>query len=303
MSTTRREVLRALGGVMVCGAGLPALAARGAAVQSQTLTDRVTLFTGAGANVVVLRADDGVTMIDGGLREHSSQLVKTVLERMSARRIAALFNTHWHPEQTGSNERLGRAGATIIAHENTKLWLSTDAPLPLAEVTYGPLPRHALPTRTTYTNDTLTVGAETVEFGYVREAHTDGDLYVRLRDANVLAIGGVTCSDRWPLIDFRTGGWIGGLAAGLKQLVGLTDAETIIVPADGPIMNQVQLIAQRDMYQQLFERTIQLLTKGLSPDEAVAAEPTRGMMPQWGDASIFVAQALRSLWRHHAPDA
>jgi hypothetical protein len=41
-----------------------------------------------------------------------------------------LFNTHWHPEQTGSNETLGKAGAQIIAQENTRLWLTTDVKWP-----------------------------------------------------------------------------------------------------------------------------------------------------------------------------
>jgi cyclase len=290
-----------LTGAVVCGAALPAGAATG--LQTQSLTEGVILISGAGANVVAMDTTDGAILIDGGLREQSAHLIDTVLSSLTVRRVATLFNTHWHPEQSGSNEQLGRGGTAIIAHENTKLWLDTDAPVPLTETTYGPLPRQALPTRTTYGMDTLTAGAETIEFGHVREAHTDGDLYVRLRNANVLAVGGVACSDRWPIIDYRTGGWIGGLAAGTKQLAKLADEKTIIVPAHGPVLTRAQLVAQADMYQQLFERTIQLLTKGLSPDEAVAASPTRGLMPEWGDPSTFVAQAFKSLWRHHAPDA
>jgi len=303
MSITRRTVLHALAGRVACGVALPAFAATDSNVKVLSLADGVTLATGAGANVVAFLADEGAVMIDGGLREHAATLIDTVLATLSARRVTTLFNTHWHPEQSGSNERLGRAGTTIVAHENTKLWLGTDAPIPLTENTYGPLPRKALPTRTTYTSDTLLLPAETIEFGYVREAHTDGDLYVRLRKANVLVLGGVTCSDRWPIVDYRTGGWIGGLARGVKQLVELADDKTIIVPAHGPTMTRAELAKQAEMYQQLYERTLQLLTKGLSPFEAVAAEPTRGLMTEWGDPSVFVAEAFKSLWRHHAPDA
>ncbi len=48
-------------------------------------------------------------------------------------KVHTLFNTHWHPEQTGSNESLAQAGATIVAQENTKLWLTTDVTWPWSE--------------------------------------------------------------------------------------------------------------------------------------------------------------------------
>ena len=69
-----------------------------------------------------------------------------------------LINTHWHPEQTGSNERLGKAGARIIAHENTKLWLGYANPVPGSEATYGPLPPKALPNATTFKSGEIEFG-------------------------------------------------------------------------------------------------------------------------------------------------
>jgi len=303
INRSRRDVLRTLTGVSSCLALGPAWANRANAIRSIRLNETMAMFTGAGGNVVAHRANDDVVLVDGGLREHATALSKVVLTEMSARRIHTLFNTHWHPEQTGSNEYLARAGAKIIAHENTKLWLSTDAPLPLLTYTYGPLPAIALPKQTIYTREELRLGNETIEFGYVPQAHTDGDLYVLFRNANVLVVGGVVSSDGWSIVDYQTGGWIGGLANGLKQLVALANERTRIVPANGDVMTYAELVSQRDMYQTLFESTIKLLTKGLSPDEAVAASPTQGMMPQWGDPTVFVLQAFKSLWRHHAPDA
>ena len=41
-----------------------------------------------------------------------------------------VFNTHFHAEHTGANERLREAGATIVAHENTRLWMATPTWLP-----------------------------------------------------------------------------------------------------------------------------------------------------------------------------
>ena len=58
-----------------------------------------------------------------------------------AGKVHTLFNTHWHPEQTGSNESLGQAGATIVAQENTKQWLTTDVTWPWNDETVEPLPK------------------------------------------------------------------------------------------------------------------------------------------------------------------
>ena len=52
-----------------------------------------------------------------------------------------LFNTHWHPEQTGLNEQIGKAGKTIIAQENTRLWLTTDVRYPWNGQAFTRLPK------------------------------------------------------------------------------------------------------------------------------------------------------------------
>jgi len=39
--------------------------------------------------------------------------------------VRTVFNTHYHPENTGANEVLRQGGATIVAHENTRLWMAT----------------------------------------------------------------------------------------------------------------------------------------------------------------------------------
>jgi hypothetical protein len=126
---------------------------------------------------------------------------------------------------------------------------------------------------------------------------------VYFRKANVLAAGGVVGGDRWPVIDYRTGGWIGGLADGLSRLTEVANDRTRVVAADGAVLTRAELVVQRDLYQQIHAKLIRLLTSGLAPDEVVASQPTRGMMPQWGNADVFVTQAFKSLWPHHAPDA
>jgi glyoxylase-like metal-dependent hydrolase (beta-lactamase superfamily II) len=267
------------------------------------LSDRLTLIQGAGANVVALSGPDGALLVDGGLQARSAELVKLALRETGAKKVHTLINTHWHPEQTGANERVGKAGARILAHANTKLWLGYANAVPLQEKTWGPLPPKALPSEVTYANGKLDFGGEDVEYGYLLQAHTDGDLFVRFPNANVIAAGGAVSSEGWPVIDYKTGGWLGGLVEGLRELIRISDANTRIVPANGPVITKADLEAQRDMYATIFDRMGKLLRKGMGPEEVLASAPTKEFDAKWGEPTVFVDQAFKSLWGHFAPDA
>lgn len=267
------------------------------------LTGKLKVFTGAGANVVALRGPEGLLLIDGGLAEHSSALLRAVTSELATRRIHTLINTHWHPAQTGANGRLGKQGAQIIAHENTKLWLARKINVSWRETPYGPLPEEALPVQTTYDDGKLDFGDERVEYGYLPQAHTNGDLYVLLRKANVLVAGDAVSGAGWPLIDWQTGGWIGGMAAGFSKLIALCNDATRIIPAQGPVLALNDLKQQREMYRTIYQRLVKSLTSGLGPEEVVASAPTQEFNPHWGDPSAFIDMAFRSLWPHFAPNA
>ena len=267
------------------------------------LADNLFLLSGAGANVVAAAHSDALLLVDGGLERHSKELLETARNTTHARHVTTLFNTHWHPEQTGSNETLGKSGARIIAHTNTKLWLTRRITVGWRPGTYGPFASRALPSDTIYTTAELPFGDEHLQYGYLAQAHTDGDIYVFFRKANVLVGGGVVSADRWPVIDYETGGWIAGLVAGLDSLIKLADDRTRIVPADGPVMTRADLQAQRAAYFTIYERLVKCLTQGLSPAEALATNPAKDINLQWGDSQRFVSMAFKSLWGHYAPDA
>lgn len=305
-SYNRRTVIRAA----ACGAAawsIPGLA-RGQAATGGLAVRRLgpdtIVIEGAGANIVAAADADGVVLVDGGLPEHSDAVLDTVRAEFGGRPVRALINTHWHPEQTGANAALARAGARIVSQVNTKLWLGTDIRRPWEDRVHAPLPSEARPQVTFYDRGRdVELGGEAVECGHLLQAHTDGDCYVLFRDANVLACGGAVTSDRWPLVDWWTGGWLGGLVEGLETLLTLADDGTRIVPAHGPVMSRAELAAQRDMYAELFIRfRDELLFEGMSPAEAVAARPTRDLHPEWPNRDEFVTLAFQSLWGFYAPD-
>ena len=272
-------------------------------ISTVRLSDRLVVFTGAGANVLASHGPDAVLLVDGGLPERSAALLEAVYKDTRARQVQTLINTHWHPEQTGSNERLGTTGTRIVAHENTKLWLTYPQTEPGHDKAYGPLPAKALPSATTYGSGSLTSAGEEVTYGYLLQAHTDGDLYVYFHDSNVLVTGGVVSNEGWPVIDYETGGWLGGLVEGLRTLEGVANDQTRIVPANGPLMTKADLKTQREMYATIFDRLGRALRKGTGADEILAQAPTKEFDAQWGNPTQFVNLAFRSLWGHFAPDA
>lgn len=306
-SSTRRRMIRAgLGagaGLLlgVPGARFAQAQAAAGRVDTARLGDALHMLTAGGVNVVAMTGPDGVTLVDGGSAATAGALADAVAALPVGGEITTLFNTHWHRQQTGLNERVGSAGGRIVAQENTRLWLSTDITYPWDGRHFEPLPKIAQPNETFYDDGELESG---VRYGYLRHAaHTDGDLYVHFPDDNVLAVGDAMSGAGWPFVDWWTGGWIGGIVGTMELLMYLSDDDTRIVPARGPIQTRADVEAQYEMYNTIYERLARLLNSGRGPDEAVDARPTEEFDAVMGPPDQFVRRAFESLWAYLSPDA
>ena len=263
------------------------------------LADNVVQITGAGGNVVAVTGPDGVFLVDSGLEEHSKDLMKAVEKLPGGNHVQALINTHWHWDHTGGNERLGKDKVKIIAHENTKLWLGADFYCDWQDNRhYMPRPKAALPTETFYTTGKMTANGQDIEYGYLPRAHTDSDIYVFFPKANVLVAGGLVSVGSYPVLDYTTGGWIGGMDDASKALLGIANKDTRIVPGIGPVQTYADLQAQSEMLHTLHDRLVDLMRKGIGTDDLAADPPTQEFNARWGDPHQFLANAYRGLWGH-----
>lgn len=302
----RRDFLHHLsvsGSALLLGVTGPSARAQ-SVLKVQSLAADTVLVTGGACNVLVQRAGSGeLLVVDGGLQQDAGPLLSTIRSALGDGKISTLINTHWHPEQTGLNTLIGNRETRIFAHANTQQWLGTTIKRLLEDTVYEPLPESARPNEIFHHYGDFRHGDSTVEYGLLRQAHTDGDMYVFLPEQNVLHAGGVLCTDGWPFLDWWCGGWIGGIADGLETLLGLADDRTVIIPASGPPIDRTQLQEFHDIYAELFDSVRTLFVKANTVEQTVAARPAARWEARFGPADAFITQAHWSLIPHLTPDA
>jgi glyoxylase-like metal-dependent hydrolase (beta-lactamase superfamily II) len=301
---SRRRFLHAgaaaLGGALVSAS--PVRAQRASPRISTTDLGGATLLQGAGCNVVAMPGPDGALMIDGGLAANADALLAAVRKVTSTSRVHTLIDTHWHPEQTGANEAVGRSGGVIFAHEKTRTYLSSAVYSVTFEGRRPPLPEIARPNQTTRGDGSLTFAGQQIDYGYMPAAHADGDLYVHVPKMNLLVAGGVVSAEEWPLLDHRNGAWLGGRVRALERLADIVGPDTRVVPADGRVMTGRDIVRHRDIYQELFLTMIGYLNMGFGPEDAVERNPLKAYQAEFGDPSAFLYGALRSMMIAYVPD-
>jgi cyclase len=301
---SRRRVLRA-GALALGGALLPSSFARAQNAPRVTTTDLggAWLFQSAGGNVVALSGPEGALMIDGGRAADADALLAAVKSATGATRIHTLINTHWHPDQVGANEAVGKAGGVIVAHEKTKMMLSNTVYQAVGiSGRVKPLPGPARPNKTVRLDGSIEFPGQQIDYGYMPAAHTDGDLFVHLPKLNLLAAGGVVAPDQWPLLDYKNGAWLGGRVRALQRLGTLVKPDTRVSAASGRVMSGKEILRHRDMYQQLYTTMIGYLNMGLGPEDAVTRNPLKEYEAEFGKASDFEYAALRSMMIAYVPD-
>ena len=174
------------------------------------------------------------------------------------------------------------------------LWLTTEVWQRWSDTRHAPLAEAGIPNTTFWDDGMMRFGDQTVHFGFMWNAHTDGDIWVYFEDEDILATGGMVSNGRWPEIDWSTGGYIGGLLDGFVSLLTVPTEDTIIVPGDGERMTLAELRAQNQMYLTIFDRLHGAVIKSFSIDEILAEDLTAEFDAEMGDSTRFMTQAFQS---------
>jgi len=253
----------------------------GVPIQSQPLTDNLTLLSGPGGNIVVLNGADGKLMGDTFVQPAWPHL-KDALDAIGKAPVKTAIDTHWHFDHSDNNASLRAAGATLVAHANTKKRMSETHTLAVLNLTFAPSPTAALPQETFGQNHKITMNGETVSLVHIPPAHTDSDIYIHFEKGNVLQCGDVFFNGIYPYIDDETGGSVSGMIAGAAKLLAVAEDNTKVVPGHGALGTKADLAKYREMLMNVRERLQKLKTAGKSVEEAVAAKPLADLDAAWG---------------------
>jgi cyclase len=263
-------------------------------LKTQKLADNVTMLSGPGGSVVVLDGPDGKFVVDTFVAPAWPRL-KKALDDLSNAPVKCVIDSHWHFDHTDNNAPLHAAGATVIAHENTKKRMAEPHDLPvlyrgpdgaLAGLHFDPSPAEALPQHTFRSTYKLQANGESLTLQHVPPAHTDTDIYIHFEKANVIQMADLFFNGMYPYIDPGTGGKIIGTIAACDEVLALADNDTKIVPGHGPLGNKADLKKFRDMLVASCDRVEKLKSAGKSALEAVTEKPFADLDLAWGQGII-----------------
>jgi glyoxylase-like metal-dependent hydrolase (beta-lactamase superfamily II) len=268
--------------------------------------DNIYMLVGNGGNTTAQVGKDGILLVDTQFAETAPKILAEI-KKLNNGELRYIINTHYHPDHTGGNEILHKAGSTIaggnvsgdlgaaagegaaiIAHENTANRLGAPSGKQAAA------PPGAQPT-STFFNDSkkLYFNNEGIDIIHMPNAHTDGDVIVFFRRSDVIATGDLFTTTMYPVIDVAAGGTINGYIAALNKIIDLVipvygqEGGTMIVPGHGRLCDLGDIINHREMATIVRDRIQDMIKKGMTLDQVKAAKPTIDYDPEYGTNSFW----------------
>jgi glyoxylase-like metal-dependent hydrolase (beta-lactamase superfamily II) len=297
----RRTVLAQLTAASMLAAGVaraqrpdPSLAQ----IKTTDLGRKTYMLEGQGGNILVVIGEDGIIMVDAELAPLHDK-IKAAITENSRLPVRYLVDTHFHREQTGGNAPFRRDGAVIVAQDNVRVRL-------LAGTTNGvnynkvpPASADAIPTETYVGGSkTVTVRGREALLTHATNAHTDGDSWIYLADADVIFTGDLFYNNRrYPMIDYANGGDIRGMVRANEAFLKLATADTKIASSRGSaVAGRVEVTEFRDMLATARDRMAALVDKGVTEEEAVAARPFADLDGKWAGSERDASDFIRTTW-------
>src|ERR1700692_3999847 len=274
-----------------------------AQVKTTDLGHKTYMLEGQGGNILVVVGDDGIIMVDAELAPLHDKIKAAIADNANLP-IKYLVDTHFHGEQTGGNAPFHRDGAIVVGQDNVRVRLLAGTTNGLNYNKSAPAAADAIPTET-YVGGTKTVAIRGREalLTHATNAHTDGDRWIYLADANVIFTGGLFYHNGvYSMIDYANGGDIRGMVHANEAFLKRATAETKIASSrGGAVAGKAQVAEFRDMLATARDRMAAMVDKGMTEEEAVAAKPFADLDAKWAgneQGSVnFIRMAYNSFKR------
>ena len=242
-------------------------------IETVKVTDGVYMLVGGGGNIGVSVGDDGILLIDSQVIQVAEK-IKDSVAGIHSGPIRFVINTHFHFDHSGGNEPLKEAGAYLLAHDNVRKRMKQEWSHWLFDYKIPPFPENALPGTTFTDSITLHLNGDEIHAVHLENAHTDTDVVVYFRKANVIHMGDINFAGGYPFIDIPHGGSTGGYISALDKVIGMIDESTIVIPGHGALSNRAELQAYRDMMSTIRDRISGYVEEGKTVEEVLESKPT-----------------------------
>ena len=256
--------------------GAPALAQQdfsNVQIQTTQVAEDLYLLVGQGGNIALSTGDDGAFIVDTQFAPLTDK-IQAAVTAAGGGPVEFVVNTHWHGDHSGGNVNFGGAGATIMAHDNVQVRMSTDQVSGLNGETIPASPRAAIPVVTYPSRMTFHWNGDTVDLIHIPNAHTDGDTVVHFTNLNAFHMGDTYVNGGFPFVDVASAGTLDGIIAAGEKVLSLSDAGTKIIPGHGALATPSDLSAWIGTLSTIRDRLKTLIDQGRTEDEVVAANPT-----------------------------
>lgn len=281
------------------------------------------MIAGAGGNIAVQIGQDGVVLVNSGSADMSDKVIAAI-KKLTPRPIRYIINTSADPDNVGGNASLSKAGqsftqatntgpggiaivgpATILSTENVFIRMSAPTGKQSA------YPSDGWPTETFFEKQkTMYINGEGIQVMHQPAAHSDGDAMVFFRRSDVLVVGDILDTTRFPKFDIDKGGSIQGEIEALNRIVEIAippvplvwqRGGTMVVPSHGRICEQSDVVEYRDMVTVIRDVVQDMIKRGMTLEQVKAANPTAGYRKRYGTdtgpwtTDMFVEAIYKSL--------
>ena len=250
-------------------------------VETIQVADGLYLLSGAGGNLTVFAGSGGVLLVDSQFAPMHQKIMDAVAT-ITQQPVRYLINTHLHGDHTGGNELMGKAGATIIAHDNLRKSLISQQSSPNPNSRVPTLGKEGIPVVTYSDHMTLHFNGEEIYIFHPDPGHTDGDSIIYIRRANAIQAGDIPSSLSYPTFDVNNGGSVNGMIAAAELLLEMANPNTkIMSPHNPPIATVKDVQEQRDMMIVVRDRILSGIRAGKTLEQIIASNPTAEFDERW----------------------
>lgn len=260
-------------------------------IKATQVSGNVYMLEGSGGNIGVSVGADGILIVDDQFAPLAEKIA-AALAQLNPGKLKYVVNTHHHGDHTGGNASFAARDATIIAQANVRVNLAKDTKTPAA----------ALPVITFDHGAAVHFNGEEISATHYGPAHTNGDSVIRFKNANVIHMGDQMMTERFPYIDFGSGGDLDGLMANWRTVIAGAPADVKIIPGHGRLATLDDLKALLATV----EESTALVRKGMAEGKTLEQLKAAGLpekFKSWGSGFINTNRWIETVYNQSHKDA